>query len=143
MQTVSVETAKRLVAAGWAHELQIGDWVAIHPSALWPSPEPGIVWTVGHGRGTPPFCRVAWSDGTAQLYDAAECLHLPTAEQILEQLAVEGYQVEVTIQQLSPTGHDCWVQIVWPVEIEPKRSAELVEAVAMVYLAVHEKGGDV
>jgi len=119
---ISVDTARKLAAAGWQHTLEPGDWVWVAGGIRLAR------WVVSGG------CVNA--DGVS--YAPADCLHLPTAEQLLEALA--GTSAYLTVDKLRGAA---W-QVRWyALEGDARQWDEhesLAEAAALAWLASHVEG---
>ena len=129
MSTVSRETAEELRKRGLTHTLAVGDW-------CWAEGDHGPDLVV-HSDAV----GVVLADDPDGFWTSAQgCLWLPTADQVMEVLSSEGWNVVM----------DCWPGISYvtihrgltarEMTTHTACHAQPVEALAAIWLAAHREG---
>jgi hypothetical protein len=122
---VSIETARKLAAAGWQHTLEPGDWVYVAGGIRL------VRWTINGGVN---------ADGLT--YQCADCLHMPSAEQIMAGLAAEDRRPTLVYDMgLWWCGTSGSAEFGRRVHCEWDHK-EPAEASALAWLAVHVEGDE-
>jgi hypothetical protein len=131
---VSRATAELMRQAGWQHELQPGDWVLWCPSET-RQQEAIILALEGEEEDPERLAHVGWVGFQfSQPVFAADCLHLPTATDLLTALMAAGCLIGVTTRAWEiASRYDCWV--VRYGNDEWVGHASLAEAAALAWLA--------